>query len=450
MLSLPHGPSTSPLEVGPLFNWRDHLPVHPLADAYPKVPHERLVAIGETIRQRGLQFPIVIHAKGDHFNTDTFELLDGITRLDAMTAVGLKFKFERFRFALGYGRKKGHSLRLVIDGFDDPDDPQTTKLVENLSEEEIAAYIETANVHRRHLEPEQYHARIEASRARIEAALKRNPERSDRAHAGELGVSDKTIAKVRKSTAEGSAVDGKRVGKDGRARKQPRTRSKTRSINRSKKLGEELVASLQGTSLGTAKEQDELLVLNRGAESGELTDDVRRLVEDAKAGKAVSAIAYAAELTGKPKTPGATETPSDRLRHFADALADYASSPPKSKKPSLVEIWESTPEERQLIADRVLEQFFAAAEGADILEHIPADRRTEVVRAILDQLGVDGMRAAMSPEFGQQLRAAVPKHKPDTSNKPGKKFKTMRMEPTGTDASGNPVFAQVRGNRSQH
>ena len=76
------------------------------------------------------------------------------------------------------------------------------------------------NAHRRHLKPEQYHAHIEASRARIKAALERDGGKSDRALAAELGVSDKTIAKMRKSTAEGSAV-GKRIGKDGKARKKP-------------------------------------------------------------------------------------------------------------------------------------------------------------------------------------------------------------------------------------
>ena len=194
----------------PKFNWRDHLKVHPLADAYPKVPHERLVEIGESIRRNGLKFPIGIHAQGDP-GTEVFELFDGVTRLNSMAAVGIKFEIKRFRF----GRRL--SLDLVIH--DVPSSP-TTKIFRNLSADEIADEIEDANLHRRHLEPEQYRARIEASHARIKAALEREPSKSDRAHAEELGVSDKTVAKVRKSTAEGSAVN-KRIGKDGKARKQP-------------------------------------------------------------------------------------------------------------------------------------------------------------------------------------------------------------------------------------
>jgi hypothetical protein len=89
----------------------------------------------------------------------------------------------------------------------------------------------------------------------------------------------------------------KRVGKDGKARKLP---SKTRkppnrvraTIYREGKLGEETVAKLDGTSLGSAREMDELVILNRAAPEGEHTEIVKQLVADAVAGKAVSAIEY--------------------------------------------------------------------------------------------------------------------------------------------------------------
>ena len=56
--------------------------------------------------------------------------------------------------------------------------------------------------------------------------------------------------------------------------------------------GAATVAALEGTTLASAREQDELVFLNRGAASGELTDIVKEFVEAAVAGKAVSAIAY--------------------------------------------------------------------------------------------------------------------------------------------------------------
>lgn len=51
-------------------------------------------------------------------------------------------------------------------------------------------------------------------------AVAAHPEKSDRTIAKEIGVSDKTVAKARKTTAEKSAV-AKRIGRDGKARKLP-------------------------------------------------------------------------------------------------------------------------------------------------------------------------------------------------------------------------------------
>ena len=54
-------------------------------------------------------------------------------------------------------------------------------------------------------------------------AVAAHPEKSDRTIAKEIGVSDKTVAKARKATAEKSAV-AKRIGRDGKARKLPNKR----------------------------------------------------------------------------------------------------------------------------------------------------------------------------------------------------------------------------------
>jgi hypothetical protein len=74
-----------------------------------------------------------------------------------------------------------------------------------------------------------------------------------------------------------------------------------------------------------------------------------------------------------------------------------------------LDIWKmSTPKERQPVRDLAIAEFFAAAAGTDILDHIPAERRKEVVGAFLDALGVDGMREAMPPELSAALRARQP------------------------------------------
>jgi hypothetical protein len=56
-------------------------------------------------------------------------------------------------------------------------------------------------------------------------AVAAHPEKSDRAIAAVIGVSDKTVGKARKATAEHSAVET-RVGLDGKARKQPEKKPK--------------------------------------------------------------------------------------------------------------------------------------------------------------------------------------------------------------------------------
>jgi ribosomal protein L29 len=55
---------------------------------------------------------------------------------------------------------------------------------------------------------------------RAAKAITENPNKSDRAIAAEIGVSDRTVNRARGSTATHDAVE-KRVGADGRARKQP-------------------------------------------------------------------------------------------------------------------------------------------------------------------------------------------------------------------------------------
>jgi hypothetical protein len=64
------------------------------------------------------------------------------------------------------------------------------------------------------------------------------------------------------------------------------------AIYRATKLGPEIMAKIEGTSLDNAREKDELIRLNRGAPEGGHTPEVKRLVAAAKAGKAVSAVAY--------------------------------------------------------------------------------------------------------------------------------------------------------------
>jgi hypothetical protein len=135
---------------------------------------------------------------------------------------------------------------------------------------------------------------------------------------------------------------------------------------------------------------------------------------------------------------------------------DHAEEPkpappePKAELETLAATWEmSTPEEQQSIRDRVLADFFAQATGADIAALIPTIKRAEVVRFLLDQLGVDAMLQAMSAEFGHQLRAKLQrKAKPfkAASARKAKPFKTANAVITGKETY---AFQQGRGGRSR-
>jgi hypothetical protein len=61
---------------------------------------------------------------------------------------------------------------------------------------------------------------------RAEDAIAANPQKSNRAIADEVGVSEPTVRRARKPTASHDAV-AKRVGKDGKARKVPAAKVET-------------------------------------------------------------------------------------------------------------------------------------------------------------------------------------------------------------------------------
>jgi hypothetical protein len=110
--------------------------------------------------------------------------------------------------------------------------------------------------------------------------------------------------------------------------------------------------------------------------------------------------------------------------------------PPTPKK-NLLKAWEATDDERQLIRDLVLQEYFAQASGADIHDRIPRTRLTAVCRELLDEVGVPDVLAAMSEKFGRQLRERLP------APRRGKSFKhTMNLKANSA--------RNGRGHRSRH
>lgn len=131
------------------------------------------------------------------------------------------------------------------------------------------------------------------------------------------------------------------------ATKRFRPRSPNRKyLNATMKLGEEAVARIKGTSLDRAEEIKELIMLNRGAALGELTAVVRHLIDDAAAGKDVSAVATTKKSFQQPTTGRLVVAWRRRmiaawqLAKFAEQveLIDYlVTSLPRQQRDQLVE-----------------------------------------------------------------------------------------------------------------
>jgi hypothetical protein len=116
--------------------------------------------------------------------------------------------------------------------------------------------------------------------------------------------------------------------------------------------------------------------------------------------------------------------------HVANAERTPTPTISKAARRSIFQLWETgSPEERQFLRDLVIDEHFGAATGADIYDRISANDRKEVISELLDRLTVSGMLAAMSPEFGQELRAKIP-----TKNKPRK---SLNLTPTSSTVSGD-------------
>ena len=68
---------------------------------------------------------------------------------------------------------------------------------------------------------------------------------------------------------------------------------------RTMKLGEEAMNRIKNTSLDSSDEMDELVMLNRGAPDGTLSEIVTRLIDAAAKGEAVSAVAEGVAMGGR-------------------------------------------------------------------------------------------------------------------------------------------------------
>src|SRR5262245_20614701 len=128
--------------------WRDHYPPHPCADVFPMMTDTELDDLARDIQQHGLREPVTVWHDGARQY-----LLDGRNRLEALTRVGLEIT------------------------------PNHIREYAPSSHVDLAAYVISKNIHRRHLTKEQHAILIwkalEAAGSTDGAKMARSATRSD-------------------------------------------------------------------------------------------------------------------------------------------------------------------------------------------------------------------------------------------------------------------------------
>jgi hypothetical protein len=158
---------------------KNQLTFHPLAIKYGgNLGKKELDALAKDIAENGQRFPIVVH---------NGQIIEGVQRYRAC----LQIKTEP-----------------LITPYDVKRHGDT--------EADIAAFIISANIHRRHLTPKQ-------KREIIAGYLKANPAASNRVIAEKVGSDKNTVSKARKEMEATGEIHQlkKTTGKDGKQRKQP-------------------------------------------------------------------------------------------------------------------------------------------------------------------------------------------------------------------------------------
>jgi FtsZ-binding cell division protein ZapB len=213
----------------PRHSWRNTLREHPACKLFPPMAPDELRALGKDIRKNGLLSPIILWTADKHSDDEPVWLLDGRNRLDALE-VTLGRPVRVVGRVHPRSRARDHMKVWTIETDDENSKPRPISdfisvglsnlfcehaVVLGANEEvDPYKYVISTNIRRRHLTDEQ-------KRTVIAQLLKATPEKSDRQIAEMVKASPTTVGKVRTEGQLSSHGQLKRVGKDGKARKQP-------------------------------------------------------------------------------------------------------------------------------------------------------------------------------------------------------------------------------------
>jgi ParB-like chromosome segregation protein Spo0J len=172
--------------------WRDVLPVHPAADLFPMMSDSELKEFADDIATNGLQQRIKLRV---HKGRKP-EVVDGRNRLSALELAGK-----------APVKSDGSWMAKYFDEIE-------------LADEEVAAYVISANIHRRHLTAEK-------KLKLVEKVIKLDPTKSNRQIANTTGTSHPTVAKLRTKLEKTGDVEKVTTSIDTKGRRQPAKRIKS-------------------------------------------------------------------------------------------------------------------------------------------------------------------------------------------------------------------------------
>jgi ParB-like nuclease domain len=301
-----------------IVSWRDVLSVHPAANASPLMSQRDLRALAENITKRGLQVPItVLVEKSSNDGPWTYQLLAGRNRLDACELAGINLISPPRSKGAAYRRRRGTEcgLDIRLGGAGQGDE-----VIKFVSDVDAYAFVVSDNLHR-------LHHTAEHRRELIAKLIEATPEKSNRQIAETVKADHKTVGAIRAEMEPRGEIPHVETRADSKGRQQPvkrtRGRSGSRMTYRAMKLGDDVMAKIKGTSLDSAAEMDELIILNRGAPEGRHTRAVEHLVAAAAAGKKVSAVAYTKSGAAFRREDIGADSTADEVAELDDLLSAW-------------------------------------------------------------------------------------------------------------------------------
>jgi hypothetical protein len=257
-------------------SWRHCLTIHPAASKMVPFGLKALKELAGDIQRQGQRETVKLVDKDGQL-----WLIDGINRLDAQEQM------------LG---------REVVDADGKLLVPHE---VLGLSDDAaVAAYVCSINVHRRHLKPEE-------KSAAIKALVLKDPEKSDRYFAKQVGASPSTVGKARKELEASGAVSTMDTATDEHGHKQSR---KKQTAGRKKANGTDPTTSTMAQDAASAAPTKDPPGELRTKSPGELKPQINATSNDQTASEANTSPAASNGIPSQNVIVAAWKTASDQAK----------------------------------------------------------------------------------------------------------------------------------------